>query len=112
VARYSHEALEAVSGWAFPQDRNKYLVRVQVGNSRNNSVPTPLDKAITAALNHALDALAGLKDGWKDLLTIVGLPTQIGPHDAAMPTPEGLLANERSLFRRWTMTCDAAEVTI
>jgi hypothetical protein len=82
VARYSHQELQAVSGWAFPQDRNKYLVRAHVENKRSNAVPPHLDKAITpSALNHALDALAGLKDGWDDLLTIVGLPTKIGPHD-------------------------------
>jgi hypothetical protein len=82
VARYSHQELTAVSGWAFPQDRNKYLVRAHVENKRSNAVPPHLDKAITpSALNHALDALAGLKDGWEDLLTIVGLPKKIGPHD-------------------------------
>jgi hypothetical protein len=82
VARSSHQALTAVSGWAFPQDRNKYFIRAHVENTRNNAVPPHLDKAITpSALNHALDALAGLKDGWDDLLTIVGLPKKIGPHD-------------------------------
>ena len=82
VARSSHQALTAVSGWAFPQDRNKYFVRAHVESGGSNAVPPHLDKAITpSALNHALDALAGLKDGWDDLLTIVGLPKKIGPHD-------------------------------
>jgi integrase len=82
VALYSHQKLEAVSGWAFPQDRNKYFVRTYARTNRNNAIPPHLDKAITpSSLNHALDALAGLKNGWDDLLTIVGLPTKIGPHD-------------------------------
>jgi hypothetical protein len=41
-----------------------------------------LDKPITtSAMNQALNALAGRKPGWPDLLSIVGLPTRIGPHD-------------------------------
>jgi hypothetical protein len=82
VARYSKEQLGAVSSWAFPQDRKKYLVRAHANNRRNNTVPAYLDKAITpSSLNHALDALAGRKPGWPDLLTVVGLPNRIGPHD-------------------------------
>jgi len=82
VARYSKQQLGAVSTWAFPQDRNKYLVRAYAGKQRNKTVPAHLDKAITpSSLNHALDALAGRKPGWPDLLTIVGLPNRIGPHD-------------------------------
>jgi hypothetical protein len=82
VARYSKQQLGAVSTWAFPQDRNKYLVRAHTGKQRNKVVPVHLDKAITpSSLNHALDALAGRKPGWPDLLTIVGLPNRIGPHD-------------------------------
>jgi hypothetical protein len=82
VARYSKEQLGAVSTWAFPQNRNKYLVRAYANNRRNNTVPAHLDKAITpSSLNHALDALAGRKPGWPDLLTIVGMPNRIGPHD-------------------------------
>jgi hypothetical protein len=34
-----------------------------------------------SALNHALDALVGRRDGWPDLLSMVGLPNRIGPHD-------------------------------
>ncbi|WP_085384989.1 hypothetical protein [Bradyrhizobium canariense] len=83
VARYSKQQLSAVSIWAFPQDRNKYLVRALAAKQRNDSrVPAHLDKAITpSSLNHALDALAGRKPGWPDLLTVVGLPNRIGPHD-------------------------------
>jgi hypothetical protein len=82
VARYSKEQLGAVSTWAFPQDRNKYLVRAYANNRPNNTVPAHLDKAITpSSLNHALDALAGRKPGWPDLLTVVGMPNRIGPHD-------------------------------
>lgn len=83
VARYSKQQLGAVSTWAFPQDRNKYLVRAFAGKQRNNNaVPAHLDKAITpSSLNHALDALAGRKPGWPDLLSVVGLPNRIGPHD-------------------------------
>jgi hypothetical protein len=82
VARYSKQQLGAVSIWAFPQNRNKYLVRAFAGKQRNKSVPGHLDKAITpSSLNHALDALAGRKPGWPDLLTVVGLPNRIGPHD-------------------------------
>jgi len=75
--------LGAVSTWAFPQDRNKYVVRALAAKQRNdNRVPAHLDKAITpSSLNHALDALAGRKPGWPDLLTVVGLPNRIGPHD-------------------------------
>jgi hypothetical protein len=82
VARYSKDQLGAVSTWAFPQDRNKYLVRTYAQYRRDSAVPAHLDKAITSSsLNHALDALAGRKPGWPDLLTIVGLPNRIGPHD-------------------------------
>jgi hypothetical protein len=82
VARYSKEQLGAVSTWAFPQDRNKYLVRAYASNRRTSLVPAHLDKAITpSSLNHALDALAGRKQGWPDLLTVVGLPNRVGPHD-------------------------------
>jgi len=57
-------------------------VRAYAGKQRNKTVPAHLDKAITpSSLNHALDALAGRKPGWPDLLTIVGLPNRIGPHD-------------------------------
>jgi hypothetical protein len=82
VALYSKGQLGAVSTWAFPQDRNKYLVRAYVQKRRDSAVPAHLDKAITpSSLNHALDALAGRKPGWPDLLTVVGLPNRIGPHD-------------------------------
>jgi hypothetical protein len=82
VGRYSKKQLGAVSTWAFPQDRNKYLVRAFAQKGRDSAVPAHLDKAITpSSLNHALDALAGRKPGWPDLLTVVGLPNRIGPHD-------------------------------
>jgi type IV secretory pathway TrbD component len=82
VARYSREQLGAVSAWAFPQDRNRYLVRAYAQKRHDGTVPAHLDKAITpSSLNHALDALAGRKPGWPDLLTVVGLPNRIGPHD-------------------------------
>lgn len=82
VARYSLQQLDATSIWAFPQDRNRYVARAYAEKHPGNGLPAHLDKAITAsALNHALDALAGRKDGWLDLLSIVGLPSRIGPHD-------------------------------
>ncbi|QND71942.1 hypothetical protein [Tardiphaga robiniae] len=82
VARYSLEQLGSASTWAFPQDRNKYLVRAYAMSNRDNAVPPRLDKAITpSSLNHVFDALGGRKPGWPDLLTIVGLPNRIGPHD-------------------------------
>jgi hypothetical protein len=82
VARYSKQQLGAVSTWAFPQDRNKYLIRAYAEKRRDRAVPPHLDKAITpSSLNHALDALGGRKPGWPDLLSVVGLPNRIGPHD-------------------------------
>lgn len=82
VARYSLQTLECVSGWAFPQDRNRYFIRLHSDGTDTRAVPPHLDKAITpSALNHALDALAGRKPGWTDLLSLVGLPNRIGPHD-------------------------------
>lgn len=36
----------------------------------------------TSAMNHVLDALGGRKPGWPNLLSIVGLPDRIGPHDS------------------------------
>jgi hypothetical protein len=82
VARYSAETLESVSEWAFPQDRNKYHIRAHADGTGASAVPSHLDKPITpSALNQALNALAGRKPGWPDLLSIVGLPNRIGPHD-------------------------------
>lgn len=82
VARYSAETLESISEWAFPQDRNKYHIRAHADGTGAGAVPSHLDKAITpSALNQALNALAGRKPGWPDLLSIVGLPNRIGPHD-------------------------------
>lgn len=82
VANYSAETLHGVSKWAFPQDRNRYIIRTYGDGTGNSVVPAHLDKAITpSSLNHAVDALAGRRDGWPDLLTMVGLPDRIGPHD-------------------------------
>lgn len=82
VSGYSAQILQSVSQWAFPQDRNRYFIRLHADGTGTTAVPARLDKAITAsALNHALDALGGRRDGWPDLLSIVGLPSRIGPHD-------------------------------
>jgi hypothetical protein len=81
VAHSSRDTLHADSRFAFPQDRNKYLIQAHAANGCA-IVPINLDRAITASsLNHALDALAGLRPGSIDLLTMVGLPRKIGPHD-------------------------------
>jgi hypothetical protein len=70
------------SNWAFPQCRNKYLLTAYA-SSNNAEAIRRLDKHITSSsLNHALDALAGLKPGWPNLLELVGLPERIGPHDS------------------------------
>lgn len=69
------------SSWAFPQARNKYLLRAYA-KSKNNEGIRQFDKHVTAsALNHALDSLGGRKPGWPNLLHMVGLPDRIGPHD-------------------------------
>lgn len=70
------------SMWAFPQARGKYLLRAHA-NSANEAGSRRSDKHVTASsLNHLLDALAGRKPGWPNLLRIVGLPNRIGPHDS------------------------------
>lgn len=70
------------STWAFPQSRNKYLLKAYVASDEAQEI-RKLDKHITSSsLNHALDALAGLKPGWPNLLELVGLPGRIGPHDS------------------------------
>ena len=82
VARYSAQTLQSVSQWAFPQDRNRYFIRLYADETGTSAVPSDMDKAITpSSLNHALDALAGRREGWPDLLSMVGLPSRIGPHD-------------------------------
>jgi integrase len=69
------------SQWAFPQARNKYLLRAYA-KSKNSDGICRFDKHVTSsALNHALDSLAGRKAGWPNLLQMVGLPERIGPHD-------------------------------
>ena len=68
------------SRWAFPQIRNKYVVRACAESPDKTE---KFDKHITAsALNHTLDALGGRKPGWPNLLSMVGLPYRIGPHDS------------------------------
>jgi hypothetical protein len=68
------------SRWAFPQTRNKYVVRACANSSDKIE---KFDRHITAsALNHTLDALGGRKPGWPNLLKIVGLSDRIGPHDS------------------------------
>jgi hypothetical protein len=82
VANNAKNLTKIDSMWAFPQARNVYLLRAYA-NSRNEVGIRQLDKHITeSALNHALDALAGRKPGWKNLLQMVGLPDRIGPHDS------------------------------
>lgn len=69
------------SQWAFPQARNKYLLRAYA-KSKNSEGICRFDKHVTSsALNHALDSLAGRKPGWPNLLQMVELPERIGPHD-------------------------------
>ncbi|WP_457492091.1 hypothetical protein [Tardiphaga sp. P5_C7] len=81
VERSTSEVLQANSSWAFPQTGDKYLIRA-VAPQNGGVVPSDKDKPITSsALNHALDALAGRLPGAMDLLTMVGLPRKIGPHD-------------------------------
>lgn len=70
------------SFWAFPQCRNKFLLRAYAASNNTQGI-RQFDKHITpSALNHALDALAGLKPGWPNLLEIAGLPLRIGPQDS------------------------------
>jgi hypothetical protein len=90
VARYSAEMLQSVSQWAFPQDRSRYVIRMYADGTGTGAVPAHLDKAITpSALNHLLDALAGRRDGWSDLLSIVGrkrceLPRRPGGYERVL----------------------------
>lgn len=70
------------SAWAFPQARNKYLIRNIYEESGSAAKIREIDKHITpSSLNHALDALGGRKPGWPNLLQMVDLPDRIGPHD-------------------------------
>lgn len=70
------------SMWAFPQARNVYLLRAYASSGNEVGI-CQFDRHITeSALNHALDALAGRKSGWENLLDMVGLPDRIGPHDS------------------------------
>lgn len=81
VAASTETTLLASSAWAFPQTRDKYLIRAIVAHGPR-IVPPTKDKAIsTSALNHALDALAGRLPDSIDLLKMVGLPSKIGMHD-------------------------------
>jgi hypothetical protein len=80
VAQNTFCVTSVKSRWAFPQIRNKYLARAHAESSEKTE---KWDKHITAsALNHTLDALGGRKPGWPNLLSIVGLPDRIGPHDS------------------------------
>lgn len=84
VADCGRKATGLDSRWAFPQTRDKYaLLRyAESGREAYDGQVERLDGHITAsALNHALDALAGLKPGWPNLLEFVGLPGRIGPQD-------------------------------
>lgn len=82
VANNAKALTKINSMWAFPQARNVYLLRAYASSGNEVGI-RQFDKHITeSALNHALDALAGRKPGWENLLQMVGLPDRIGPHDA------------------------------
>lgn len=98
VALSTETILTAPSRYAFPQISNKYRVRAAVAADRQRAshamtsgrqtaqarieVPENMDKPITeSSLNHALDSLGGRREGSLDVLSMVGLPNKIGPHD-------------------------------
>ena len=70
VAQNAFNITSVKSRWAFPQIRNKYVVRACAELPDKTE---KFDKHITAsALNHVLDALGGRKPGWPNLRSIVG----------------------------------------
>lgn len=81
VAASAEAVLHARSRFAFPQITDKYRKRLAVGNS--GTISLEMDKPITeSSLNHLLAKLGGQKEGYLNLLGMVGLPAPIGPHDA------------------------------
>jgi hypothetical protein len=67
------------SRWAFPQINNKYFMRAKFESEGSIG---ELDKHITnSSMYQMLSALGGRRQGWPNLLEIVGLPDLIGPHD-------------------------------
>lgn len=81
VAANARNSTHIVSKWAFPQARNKYLLKA-LADAGNSEAASKWDKHITdSSINQALAALAGKKQGWPNLCEIVGLPNRIGSHD-------------------------------